>query len=165
MQQNLLVRQAGLADFPGLAALLEATPNAHRHLDWRPPLDWLGCEAFWVIEHNAHIVATLACPPDPPGVAWIRLFAVHPSIPTETAWNLLFAKARVYLRKTPHLRAAGIVLHPWFGDLLKSAEFTHHQDIVVLEWDNVLPHPAQNQAPITIHPIDPTEMAQVARVG
>ena len=164
MGQNLHVRQAQLADFPGLTVLLETTPNIHRHLDWRPALEWLGSEAFWILEDDSRILAALACPPDPPAVAWIRLFVVHPSINTAAAWNLLFAKARVFLRKTPHLRAAGIVLHPWFGDLLSSAEFSHHQDIVVLEWDNVLPAPVRNAPSISIRPIQPGELAQVARV-
>jgi ribosomal protein S18 acetylase RimI-like enzyme len=164
MQPDLVVRQAVSTDLTAITALLETTPHIHRHLDWRPPLEWLGRQPFWLVEQNGLILAALACPPDPPGVAWIRLLAVHPSLAVQTAWEMLFPKSQAYDQNQASPVMASIVLYPWFGDLLKNAGFHLHQEIVVLEWDNTLPTPVSTLPQISIRNIDPADLPQVARV-
>lgn len=164
MQPDLVVRQAVPADLPALTALLETAPYLHRHLDWRPPLGWLGREPFFLVEQNKDILAALACPPDPPNIAWIRLFAVHSSLPFQTAWNMLYPRVQAFYDHQPKISTAGIILFPWFGDLLKNAGFRLHQEIVVLEWDNILPQPVYSNPPNTIRTMEPPDLADVARV-
>jgi ribosomal protein S18 acetylase RimI-like enzyme len=164
MPPDLDVRQANPTDQPAISALLEKTPNIHRHLDWRPPLEWLGHQPYWLVEHNGIILAVLACPPDPPGVAWIRLFAVHPSLARQTAWEMLFPKVRGSFQTQPRPLLASIVLNPWFGDLLIDNGFHMHQEIVVLEWDNILPIPISEIPPVTFRNIMASDLEQVARV-
>ena len=170
MQPDLVVRQAGPADRTYLSALIENTPHIHRHLDWRSSLDWLGYQPFWLIEKNGLIQAALACPPDPPGVCWIRLFAIHPSYSYQSAWQMLFPKvleqlsAGSILDEASQAYLAAIVLSPWVGDLLLHSGFQPHQEIVVLEWDNVLPVPRINRPAVQIRDLEPADLEQVARV-
>jgi ribosomal protein S18 acetylase RimI-like enzyme len=164
MQPGPVIRQAVHADLAALSALLENTSYVHRHLDWRPPLEWLGLQPYWLVEQEGTILAALACPPDPPNVAWIRLFAVHPSLTIQTAWEMLFPRLQERFPNETGTNIASIVLYPWFGDLLFRAGFHLHQEIVVLEWDNILPAPITKIPPVTIRNLKPADLAKVAWV-
>ncbi len=164
MLPDLVVREAKPADFLSLSTFLETAANVHRHLDWRPALDWLGQPPFWLIEQRRRILAALACPTDPPGIAWVRLFAVGPTLETASTWDTLFSRARGYYQDQPETSFAGIALYPWFGDLLRSRGFHSQQEIVILEWDNVLPQPIPMPSSLTIHPLTASDLADVADV-
>lgn len=132
------VRVAQPSDQMKIADLLFMDARAHRHLDWRAPLEWLGEPAFWVLTENERLVAALAMPPDPPGIAWLRLFAHSERIDSRQAWSALWPTAREYLRSAGVMGAA-IALQPWLEQLLREHGFLWHQDIVLLEWDGNLP--------------------------
>ena len=72
---NFRVRPAVIRDQQQIANLMFFETHVHRHLDWRTPLEWLGSPFYWVVENGSQIIAALACPQDPPGIAWVRLFA------------------------------------------------------------------------------------------
>lgn len=131
------VRQAELADQQQLAHLMFFEPRVHRHLDWRAPLDWLGSPHYWVLEEGGRVAASLACPQDPPGVAWIRLFVSSSTLIEAEAWSLLWrqARAEIFVDGTPVV--AAIAMQPWFERLLLESGFTMHQTIVMYEWNNV----------------------------
>ena len=83
---QLKVQPAEFVDRQYLANLIHFGAYVHRHLDWRPPLDWLGQSPFLVARRDGEIVGALVCPPDPPNVAWIRLFAVTHGIGPKGVW-------------------------------------------------------------------------------
>ncbi|MEX1248029.1 MAG: GNAT family N-acetyltransferase [Anaerolineales bacterium] len=116
-----------------LANLLHFETYVHRHLDWRRPLDWLGKSPYLVLESGGRITAALACPPDPPGVAWIRLFASATRFDPGEAWTTLWPRAVEQLRRSVRYVAA-IPLQDWFRDLLTKSQFQHAHNVVVLEW-------------------------------
>src|SRR3989304_2504962 len=89
----MIVRSATNEDRQSLANLIHYEVYVHRHLDWRPPIDWVGRQPCLVAERNGHLIAALICPPDPPEVAWIRLFAVSQDAALEEAWNILWVRA------------------------------------------------------------------------
>jgi len=89
---SLQVRPAGLQDRQAISNLIFFQNHAHRHLDWRHPLDWLGSPYFWLIEENGRALAALACPPDPPGIAWVRLFVFSGQISAVEAWSTLWER-------------------------------------------------------------------------
>ena len=89
IRDRISVRLAQNKDRRHLASLIHFSPWVHRHLDWRPPLDWIGHQPYLVAELDNQIVAALTCPPDPPEVAWIRLFAASNELPVEKAWSFL----------------------------------------------------------------------------
>lgn len=125
-------------DIQQLANLIHFDSFVHRHLDYRPPLDWVGDYPFNVFSENGKIVAALACPPDPPQVAWIRLFAASYQIQVSRAWDVLWQTTLSQLKEKPEIRwVAAIPLHDWFSKLLnkENFEFTHH--ILMLSCDDL----------------------------
>lgn len=130
------IRPAIYADQRQIADLLFFESHVHRHLDWRTPLDWLGAPHYWVIEERRRILAALACPPDPPGTAWTRLF-VHSSLLSESeAWPPLWEAARAEMLAAGGATVAAIALKPWFQDMLQASGFKLHQYIVLLQSTN-----------------------------
>ncbi|MCK5315209.1 MAG: GNAT family N-acetyltransferase, partial [Anaerolineales bacterium] len=90
---------------------------------------------YLVVERNGDILAALACPPDPPDVAWIRLFAVSSEISVEKAWEELWPIAQRQLAEsTAQISAAAIPLQHWFRKVLEENNFVHTNNVVVLTW-------------------------------
>lgn len=134
LRQNT-VRSVSEDDRQRLANLVHFEAHIHRHLDWRSPLDWVGNYPYLVVERNGDILAALACPPDPPDVAWIRLFAVSSEIPVENAWEELWPVAQAQLAEsTAQISAAAIPLQHWFRKVLEENNFVHTNNVVVLTW-------------------------------
>jgi len=132
---SLLVRPALMEDQQKIANLLFFESHVHRHLDWHAPLDWLGYSSFWVIEEHEQIIATLACPQDPPGVAWVRLFAHNNRYQLHDAWNALWKKAKNEIARNGGALVAVIATQTWLDNLLSENNFSQVQAIVMLEWE------------------------------
>jgi ribosomal protein S18 acetylase RimI-like enzyme len=126
-------RPAEPADHDQIASLLYFEGHVHRHLDWHTPLDWLGSPHYWTLDDRGHLLAALACPQDPPGVAWMRLFAFHASLAGPEAWCPLWESVRGEIRQMGGAVVASIVVKSWFESLLRSTGFEHLQNIVLLE--------------------------------
>lgn len=149
---DLAVRPATRADQHQIAELMDFEEHLHRHLDWRAPLDWLGWPHYWVMEDRGRILAALACPQDPPQVAWIRLFVHSILLTPAEAWTPLWETAREAIasipatldldRESPQgasvVTVAAIAVKPWFRTLLETSGFVLHQNIVLLEWQGSL---------------------------
>jgi ribosomal protein S18 acetylase RimI-like enzyme len=131
---NLQVRPAGLQDRQPISDLIFFQNHAHRHLDWRHPLDWLGSPYFWLIEENGRALAALACPPDPPGVAWVRLFVFSGQISAVEAWSTLWEMACGEIARLGGLQVAVIAMQGWMSELMSHSDFDRPQSIVMLEW-------------------------------
>jgi len=126
-------RPAVPADHRQLSTLMHFSPHVHRHLDWRYPLDWIGTSPFYVLENNGQISTALACPPDPPHVAWVRLFLNSGRIPIQESWRILWEMVRLDLGHDKRILIAAIVLQDWLTELLLASGFTSRQSIVMLE--------------------------------
>ena len=157
-----IARSADTKDLSRLANLVHFEVFVHRHLDYRPPLDWIGYTPFLVLEQASRIEAALACPPDPPAIAWIRLFAAATQIPVATAWDLLWSESYTQLMTNPKiLYAAAIPLYGWFEALLKKNGFQKSHSIVMLSWDGPgLPNLPANTA-VTVRPMTLDDLADV----
>lgn len=129
------VRTAQPTDHSQIANLMYFEPHVHRHLDWRGPLDWLGVQEYWVLEQYGSVVAALACPPDPDGVAWLRFFSHTSALPLAEAWNLLWDNAKTSLAGRG-LTVAAITVTDWLTNLLNDSGFASNQQIVVLEYNS-----------------------------
>lgn len=140
MTVSLHPRPAEMGDYQDIRILMQESYYMHRHLDWRHPLDILGQQPYWVIEDNrGEIVAALACPPYPPGTAWINFFAVNSLTRPERVWSLLLENA---LKNCPFpgiQTLAVLPTQPWFIRFLPDHQFSHSQDVIMLEWDDKLP--------------------------
>ena len=127
-------RSAIEEDRSRLANLLHFETHVHRHLDWRRPLDWLGQDPYLVLESGGRLLAALVCPPDPPGVSWIRLFAATSRFDAQEAWEALWPLALSQLRAHSVQHAAAIPLQDWFRHILAASQFSHAHNVVVLDW-------------------------------
>jgi ribosomal protein S18 acetylase RimI-like enzyme len=137
----LQVRRAVSGDHSQIASLIHNETTSHRHLDWRFPLEWIGSPNYWVLEEDERITAALACPEDPPHVAWIRLFTFSPGTGSSNqfrkppeAWSALWDVARSeVLRANPQAQIAAIAVKQWFQDILFSSGFELKQNIILLQ--------------------------------
>ena len=131
---HLHIRRAMAQDYRQLSSLILQESNTHRHLDWRTALEWIGAQNFWVLEDSGTVVAALACPEDPPNVAWIRLFSFSSHLSGPEAWSDLWSFAFADIRSNnPHAQAASIVMKQWFQTLLLENGFEPRLNIVLLE--------------------------------
>jgi ribosomal-protein-alanine N-acetyltransferase len=158
------MRSAVLMDRQQIASLLHISPYVHRHLDWRYPLDWLGWPPFVVIEHRDQIISVLACPPDPPEVAWVRLFATSGMISLEESWQTLWNAARLELASKGRFMAAAIVLQDWYQGLLQTSGFSTRQSIVMLEREGTNPIEASLPASLSIRMMFQYDLPAIAEV-
>jgi ribosomal-protein-alanine N-acetyltransferase len=132
------VRPAQSADHQQIANLMFFEAHMHRHLDWRTPLEWLGSSHYWVADERGRITAALACPQDPPGVAWIRLFTFNSHISGSEVWSPLWMAARAEIASMGGAHVAAIAAKAWFQNILRSSGFEKLQNIVLLEWTSRL---------------------------
>ncbi|CAG1007294.1 Acetyltransferase YpeA [Anaerolineales bacterium] len=162
---SLQVRRAVEWDHDRIASLIYYESNSHRHLDWHSPLEWIGSPYYWVREEGGNITAALACPEDPPHVAWIRFFGYYQYLSSTQAWTPLWDAAReeMELANQPTYVSA-IVVKQWFQSLLVSSGFELKQNIVLLELkrEDVRVFPAPHG--IHIRPMMDEDLPIVARV-
>lgn len=152
---ELAVREATAADRHQLANLIHFEVYVHRHLDWRPPLDWLGREPYLVAERDGKIVAALACPPDPAHIAWVRLFAVSSNISISGAWGALWPEVLERFQDMPKVyRVAAIPLQNWLKKILQDSDFEESHQVVMLSWERgMTPPESVHQAQGYIRPM------------
>lgn len=161
---DVQVRSATLTDRHQIANLMQISPYIHRHLDWRYPLDWIGSAPFFVLESRGQIISALACPPDPPQVAWVRLFVTSEKISLEESWQTLWDTARLDLARKGRFMAAAILLQEWYHSLLLASGFSSRQSIVMLERKGQMPIVASLTAGFSIRAMLQYDLPAVAEV-
>lgn len=158
------VRPATLNDRHQLANLIHFETYVHRHLDWRPPLDWMGQPPCLVAARNDEILGALICPPDPPTVGWIRLFVVSASWFMQEGWMLLWEQARQDLHAMGNIRAAAIPLQQWFQQLVQQSGFTQVDRVVSLVWSRGTPLPECQESSIRVRTMNFDDLDAVTQV-
>jgi len=130
--RTLKARLAGPADRSAIQALCRTEERVHMHLDWKPVEDWLGEQPFVLVERGNRVVAALACPPDLPEVAWVRLLALADGLSALEVWALLWPIAQEELRRRRVASVAALNLEPWSAELYEQAGLARTHDVVVL---------------------------------
>jgi ribosomal protein S18 acetylase RimI-like enzyme len=155
---DLKIRSVKISDRPRLANLIHFGSQLHQHLDWISALDWIGKYPFLVLERGENIIASLACPPEIPGITWIRLFVVNSSILIDRAWESLWSATIEELKRIGKFQVAALSLQGWFNSLLENSDFTHTDDVVVLIWDNSTQIPQAKSLNFTIRPMQDEDL-------
>jgi ribosomal protein S18 acetylase RimI-like enzyme len=158
------VRPATQEDRQRVASLVHFESHIHRHLDWKSALDWLGDQPYLLVERNRQLVGALACPPDPPGIAWIRIFAVADTLSPSFAWQLLWPAARKALVDLDTNLLAAIPIQPWMRKLLNANGFTHTHGVVLLAWEGELPPPRRPHEKVKIRTMTRDDLPMVAEI-
>jgi ribosomal-protein-alanine N-acetyltransferase len=131
-ERKATVRPANPTDRNAVIALIRFETHVHAHLDWKPPEDWLGTQPYLLAERGRRVVGALACPPDPPHTAWLRLFASVDDTVRADVWDLLWPRARAALASAGVRLAAALSLDEWVGALCQAAGFQETHGVVVL---------------------------------
>lgn len=156
---NLAIRPVEYKDKQRLANLLHFETRVHRHLDWRAPLDWIDHQPFLIVERGNKIQATLACPPDPPSISWIRLFGVAAEFDSRQAWNHLWPLALEALFSSGCTTIAAISLQDWFRRLLQESGFLLSDQVILLEWERKSLPPKIETPNLKIRPLELEDMS------
>lgn len=161
---QLTIRPVKDFDQHRLVNLIHFESHVHRHLDWLAPLDWVDQAPFIVAEQDGHLAGVLSCPQEPPGVAWVRLFGAVSEREPLSIWRSLWPEALYYLRQAGNPTIAVLPLHEWFIDLLLQEGFVETTQVVFLMWQNNHRLPEFNPPPVTIRPMQPEDVPEVAEV-
>jgi len=163
--RQLTIRSAEEGDIQRLANLIHFETHVHRHLDWRPPLEWVGYEPYLVAEMDGNLVATLACPPDPKDVSWIRLFAISSELSVQKAWDELWPVALGQLIDGQRsVEIAAIPLQSWFRTVVENSGFQYLHKVIVLAWRGASLPPANPGNAAVIRSMNLDDLAQVEEV-
>ena len=158
------IRAAVQSDRSRLANLIHFGTYIHQHLDWKSPLDWLGRTPYYLVESDNGCAAALACPPELPGITWIRLFAVSTHIPIDFAWKLLWEAVRSELERESNYLVTALSLQNWFNNLLEASGFEHSDNVIVLVRGNSSSFPDPKPGMINIRPMLVEDLPEVVKV-
>jgi ribosomal-protein-alanine N-acetyltransferase len=165
LKPQITIRPAVPQDRQRLANLIHFEIHVHRHLDWRAPLDWIGYPPYLVYEQRKNLLAVLACPPDPPQVGWIRLFAVAHNLPVDMAWESLWSETRLLFEDLPEVRwVAALSLWPWLNLVLEKAGFVEDSRVVMLQWERGSPLPDEGSPDTVVRPMNFDDLGLVQEI-
>jgi ribosomal-protein-alanine N-acetyltransferase len=128
------VRPALPADRERILELLARAPWRHQHLDWIGPADLLGEAPFLLGVRGRRLIGCLACPPDPPGVAWLRLVVASGDLNPQSLWDRLWPEAQRGAREAGVARFAALPIGDWLPPILRASGFVSTDTVVFLEW-------------------------------
>ena len=142
LNQDLTVRQAGIADEHDLKWLIQRKSFVHRHLGWHSPLAWLGKQPFYLLEEKTQgLLAALAFPRDEDGIVWLRIFAVAPGASISAAWSKLWKAGLAWHQEyCPESPISSLVIQPEMEKLLLTAGFQEINQVISLVWDVTTAH-------------------------
>jgi ribosomal protein S18 acetylase RimI-like enzyme len=132
---DLHLRSLDKPDLSELVDFLREDIRIHRHLDWRPPVEWLGEHPFLAAERNGKIQAVLALPDDPPGIFWLRLFALRNNLEIRTVWEFILAEGLREIQDKKIQPLAALAYADWFQKLLSSSHWIERQRVVLLKYN------------------------------
>jgi ribosomal-protein-alanine N-acetyltransferase len=160
----LRVRPAENADREPLARLIQHQTGVHKHLDWIPPLDWLGRKPFLVLQEGNRICGALACPPDPVSIAWLRLFAFDTYVTAWAAWQRLWSEAALRLHGDGAATAAAIVTQNWLEPILVKSGFELVNHIILFEMGGQPGVAVESLPGLMIRPMQPADLPRIVDV-
>jgi [ribosomal protein S18]-alanine N-acetyltransferase len=157
LDRKLAVRPANPADRNAIMTLTRFDERVHVHLDWKPVEDWLGTQPFLVAERGRRVLGSLACPPDPPDTAWLRLFTQVDEVPAAEMWDLLWGRAEAMLRERGVRMMAVLTMDRWMERLCAEAGFVETHGVVVLSRTRLAAPPLLPRAGVSIRPARPDD--------
>jgi len=150
------IRQATADDRLLVDGLILGSRWKHLHLDWLDPAALADRAPFLLATQAGLPVGCLGCPPDLPGVSWLRAFAVTSGIQPELAWQPLWELAASGLRELQVDRVAALPIEGWFELLLTDSGYQPTNAVIFFERELVHSIPAPS------HPSRPIEAADEA---
>jgi len=148
-----------------IGSFLTQAERKHFHLDWFSVYDILDEQPFLLLSSRTGPQAVIACPPDPPQVAWIRLFAVRDERHAAEMWGELWTQARKSAIELGADCATALSTHDWFDQLLLGTKFDLANEVLFMEWADPDPAVDLHRAnELGIRTMRTDDLAQVAAV-
>ena len=157
------IRQTSHKELSRVANFLDLAPMVHRHLDWHPTLDWIDDSPFLILSKADEILSIFAAPPDPPGIAWIRCFAVGKKLSPDSVLNPILDYVQPVLDSL-NAKLIAVGLEDWFTRVLIKNGFSTRQKIVVLEWDHHHPSVYNPMQEVHIRPMEEADISAISEV-
>jgi ribosomal protein S18 acetylase RimI-like enzyme len=158
VDRKLTVRPANPSDRNAILTLTRFDERVHVHLDWKPVEEWLGTQPFLLAERGRRVMGSLACPPDPPDTAWLRLFTQVDEVPAAEMWGLLWGRAQPLLRDRGVQVMAVLTMDPWMERLCQDSGFELTHAVVVLSRGRApAPPPRPTAASVRVRPARPAD--------
>lgn len=164
IKDRTTIREITPEDKTQLANLIHFGTYVHRHLDWRPPLDWIGYPPFYGIESEGRLLAALSCAPDPQKIAWIRLLVISSHMSQESAWQSLWENTSEILQNEDISTLAAIPLQKWIKNLLSDHGFVHENNVISLAVDQIQLSHLPKAKPTNIRQMEPEDLEAVTTV-
>ncbi|MCZ6528816.1 MAG: GNAT family N-acetyltransferase [Chloroflexi bacterium] len=127
------LRQASPEDRVVIEDLVASAPWSHVHLDWLDPTSLTEKEPFILATVGKTAAGTLGCPPDLPGVAWVRTFAVAEGYDVQEMWEVLWTEGVSRLLKLNVGRVGALALEDWLERLVLEAGFERTNSVIFYE--------------------------------
>ncbi len=163
MSHSYVLRSTEEADRTQLSALLHTAEWRHQHSDWFHPLDLLERKPSILAFDGRLPVGWMACPPDPPEIAWIRGFAVGRGLDLYAIWDQLWKFAATEACIMGANSSAALLVGDWLEPLLKGSGFRKTNDVMFLEW-KLEDHPVLHHSSSLIRPFLAADLDAVAQV-
>lgn len=128
------IRPTDEADLDLVLGLLDGARWRHQHLDWASASEFVESGRCLLATEHGLPLACLACPTDPPGVAWIRLFAVASGYRAREVWRTMWPRAADAARQEGTRIAAALSLNRWLPPILTDSGFRETNAVLFLEW-------------------------------
>jgi ribosomal protein S18 acetylase RimI-like enzyme len=161
---SFLIRSASEIDRSALSELLDQECFIHKHLDWTSPLERIGEKPFLLAESAGEVIAALACPPNPSGIAWLKLFTCSGHAQPKKYWDVLWERAQSDLDPLAGFKVVvAMPYQDWFERILISSGFSILQEVILFEWASRQPSVIQI-AGVVIRPVDPNDLDEIVEI-
>ncbi|MCK5054940.1 MAG: GNAT family N-acetyltransferase [Anaerolineales bacterium] len=162
-QATWTIRQTRSSDQALVSSLLANASHKHFHFDWLNVLDLLEEAPFLIALNRERPMACLACQPDPPQVAWIRLFAAMKDVSKYEVWDRLWMAAAERAVELGASQAVALATQTWLIPFLKESGFEETNEVIFFKWDGD-PLPEISESGGVLRKMTLEDLPAVARV-
>lgn len=158
-----MIRPVDAQDADRILSIIHGAKWKHQHLDWLDVLDLLDQKPFMIALSGGKPMGALACPPDPPGVCWLRFFAAAHDVKPGALWDKLWPGASAAAAADGIETACVLLLSRWLTPFLVRSGFAETNAVVFLEW-RTGPFPVLAPIQGTLRPMLTSDLHAVAEI-
>jgi ribosomal protein S18 acetylase RimI-like enzyme len=89
-----------------------------------------------MVEDRGLPIGCLACPPDPPGISWVQIFAAVAEYDRDQIWFHLWDEALQEVSKLSVGVIQAISNHDWLTELMQESNFQVTNRVIFMEWND-----------------------------
>lgn len=137
----LSIRPAAETDHNAITDLVARARWKHQHLDWADTLGLVGQQPLLTAFQGSRLIGAMAFPPDPPDIAWLRLFAVGQGHSLRDVWERMWEEARLVAVQVGIEQIAALDIGGWLHPILERSGFRQTTEVMFMAWNGSHPPP------------------------